>query len=218
MTKTNSLHTEDLYLWLISPKADLKPITKKEIDWSKNLSEARSFQYRHSRGYVRKILSGIINIPPLEIPLNAPPGYPPSLAKGFGYLSISHCQDNLLIGWCKENIGVDIERTDRSINARSILNRFYSKTEKEFLMNFDDKDLKDYILQYWVRKEAAIKWQKGSIFYDLPRWAVIDKYNKITNQSIKCSLFSFLLHHKNWYISLACNNNFNNIKPNIYEI
>ena len=104
------------------------------------------------------------------------------------------------------------------MKARSFLNRFYSETQKDFLMNFDHKDRKNYIIQYWERKEEAIKWQKGSIFYELPRWSVMDKSNKIINKYIKYSLFLFLLHLKSWYISLGSRNNFNNIKPNIHAI
>ena len=71
----------------------LKPISLQEIKWKEKLSATRSFQFEHSRGYVREALSNILEKRALEIPLNSPPGLPPDLPSEMGCVSFSHCRD-----------------------------------------------------------------------------------------------------------------------------
>ena len=37
--------------------------------------------------------------PAEEVPLQSPPGEPPTLADGWGYISLSHCVDACLLAW-----------------------------------------------------------------------------------------------------------------------
>ena len=194
-------------LWSVPIDSYLKPITLQEIAWKKELSSGRSSQYAHSRGYVREALSNILGIPALEIPLISPPGLPPELPDNMGYVSFSHCRDVLLIGWSSNNIGVDIERSDRFFESKKILNGFFSNNEKKSLKGLNDKQLNSEVLKLWVRKEAAIKWQKGSIFNDLSKWNFILGTNILENQDEGYNLKSFFINYEDWYISVACNNN-----------
>ena len=184
----------------------LKPISLEETNWKKKLSLNRSLQYEYSRGYVREVLSYILGIPALEIPLKSPPGLPPELPSEMGYVSFSHCRDVLLIGWSFKNIGVDIERSDRFFEAKKILNGFYSNYEKKSLKNFNDKELNSEVLKLWVRKEAAIKWQKGNIFQDLSKWNLKLGSDKLENKDEGYTLKSFFINYEDWYISVACDN------------
>ncbi len=153
-----------------------------------------------------KLLSNILEIPALEIPLISPPGSPPQLPKEMGYVSLSHCKDVLLIGWSRRNIGVDIERSDRFFEAKKILNGFFSNNEKQSFKDLKDKELNSEVLKLWVRKEAAIKWQKGSIFNDLSKWNFKLGTNKLENQNKGYDVKSFFIDFEDWYISVACNN------------
>ena len=65
---------------------------------------------------MRDALSDLFKMNPLQIPISADPGKPPKLPTGMGYISISHCIDAFIIGWHQENIGIDIERSDRDFN------------------------------------------------------------------------------------------------------
>ncbi len=193
-------------LWFVPINSCLKPISSQEVEWQKKLSSSRAFQYEHSRGYVREALSNILEIPALEIPLISPPGSPPQLPKEMGYVSLSHCKDVLLIGWSRRNIGVDIERSDRFFEAKKILNGFFSNNEKQSFKDLKDKELNSEVLKLWVRKEAAIKWQKGSIFNDLSKWNFKLGTNKLENQNKGYDVKSFFIDFEDWYISVACNN------------
>lgn len=200
-------------LWVVPINSCLKPISSQEIEWNKKLSSNRAIQYEHSRGYVREALSHILEIPALEIPLISPPGLPPELPKEMGYVSFSHCTDVLLIGWSSQNIGVDIERSDRVFEAKKILNGFFSNNEKQVLKDLEDNELNSEVLKLWVRKEAAIKWQKGSIFNDLSKWIFKLGTNKLENYVDGHILKSFFINYEDWYISVAYNDNSEILKP-----
>ncbi len=192
-----------LALWFVPINSSLKPISEKELNWKIKLSKNRFFQFHHSRGYVREALSNLWGIEALEIPLIAPPGKPPKLKNKFGNISFSHCIDGLLIGWSNQNIGVDIERIDRQFEAKTIYEKFFANSEKELLRKCSEREVRQAVLNYWVRKEAAIKWQKGSIYKDIHNWIFEAQSNSIINRKDEISLYSYFTKYKSWYISIA---------------
>ena len=133
-----------------------------------------------------------------------------------GEISLSHCKDALLIGWSRRKIGVDIERKDRRFfQVKGLANKFYSKEEKVFLDDIDD-DLYHYnVLKFWVLKESAIKWQKGTNLKDLPNWEVKNNFQLLYHNNLKFKLFAFYSQFELWSIGLAyeqsMNRNFNKI-------
>ena len=56
----------------------------KEINIASNLSSSRAKVFLESRFYIRDALSKLFDVNPLEIPLRANPGEPPTLPKGMG--------------------------------------------------------------------------------------------------------------------------------------
>ncbi len=141
---------------------------------------------------------------PLEIPLRSAPGKPPELGRNFGFLSFSHCCDALLIGWSRQKIGVDIERTDRSFQARNLMNRYFSNEEKSYLSYVANEELRVAILHQWLRKEAAIKWQRGNIAKDLSQWNIPNESwiakHKQSGQKVSIKK----IHYGPWSMAIAC--------------
>ena len=84
-------------------------VSDEENCWAKDLSPLRAKEYLIARGYLRKSLSNLLEMDALNVPLQAPPGKPPLLENGLGFVGISHCKDALILGWSKEKIGLDIE-------------------------------------------------------------------------------------------------------------
>ncbi len=208
------LNKKIIAVWVVPFNACLKPISSEEIKWKKELSSNRAIQYEHSRGYVREALSHILEIPALKIPLKSPPGSPPELPAEMGNVSFSHCRDVLLIGWSLQNIGVDIGRSDRIFEAKKILDEFYSNNEKKSFKDLNYNKVNSEVLKLWVRKEAAIKWQKGSIFNDLSKWNFNFDTNILENKKDGYNLKSFFINYEDWYISVAySNNNSDILKP-----
>ena len=192
-------------LWFVPKDSALKPITKNELKWKSKLSKDKSLEFHHSRGYVRKVLSLIFDIPELKIPLYAPPSQPPLLPSGMGVVSFSHCIDGLLIGWSSNNIGVDIERSDRLFNANNILNNYFSKKEKEMIKSLEEEKVMPIVLSYWVRKEAAIKFLKGSIFKDLSNLEYLEESKRIFYKTSGIKINSYLIKYEKWFISISNN-------------
>ncbi len=185
-------------LWFFSTKDALKPISSQEELWAARLSEQRQWVYRHSRGNLRFALSQLFNVEALDIPLIAKPGHPPHLKSGLGYVSLSHCRDALLIGWSKFPIGVDIERLDRPFLAKKISSRYFSSEENKQISNLPFCIQRLAVLEKWLIKESAIKWQQGSIAEDLINWHTKKDSSLIVNNKLSVSLNSLIVRHNEW--------------------
>ena len=171
ITVTSQINNKGVIgLWLFMMPSKLLPISSEEKKWVQKLQTRRGRTYHCSRGCIRHVMSSMTGLQPLEIPLKADPGKPPSLAKGFGYISMSHCSDALLIGWSSVKIGVDIERNDRKFQAHKLSKRFFSQSENFEIENLTSRQAKELVLKRWVVKEAAIKWQNGKIASNIDQW------------------------------------------------
>ena len=173
----------------------------KEINIATNLSSSRAKVFLESRFYIRDALSKLFDLNPLEIPLRANPGEPPTLPKGMGYVSMSHCQDACIICWNKERIGIDIECSDRNFNYKRLAQKyFYQKIINNSELN------KYYILKQWSAIEAAIKWDSGKLSKDIKYWQYKNYkknlYHIKKKLTVNLNQFSFL----KWTISIASQN------------
>ena len=119
-------------LWIIPKKNSPKYLTKEEFVSAKELSNPKKNKFFHSRSFIREVLSELLDINPLNVPLDGAFGKIPFIPPEFGYLSISHCENALLIGWSTEKIGVDIERKNRNFDANKIMKRFseYKRSQR----------------------------------------------------------------------------------------
>ncbi|WP_320673502.1 4'-phosphopantetheinyl transferase family protein [Prochlorococcus sp. MIT 1341] len=201
---SNEVNTPSVVaLWLISLDAPFMPITLQEERISGELPSLRSRAFRHSRGYLRQALAGLYNLKPLEIPLFAPPGKPPELKAGWGYISLSHCRDAVLIGWSLKRIGIDLERMDRSFSASQVACRYFSSKEKEEIADMPHEILRTEVLDRWLRKEAAIKWQRGKLAIDLLNWQCDQESNVIFHDKFGYSLSVYRQNYLDWGIAVA---------------
>ncbi len=200
-------------MWLFSLTRGLKEINREEQSWANQLPTRRSKQFIYSRSSVRHALSHLWSIPPLEIPLYAPPGSAPQLANGWGFISLSHCKDALLIGWSDKKIGVDIEPKQRSLSAEKIYNRYLSNEEKKTIKHTNDELFKMDVLKKWVTKESAIKWQRGSLARDILEWDYNQFKQSATHRKLKLNVKIHQIEYQQWYIAIASNSLKNNTNP-----
>ena len=207
MIKTLKDNKKLIRLWLFFMPAKLLPISKEEEKWVKSLTISRGWIYHFSRGFLRQAISNMTASDPLKIPLKADPGKPPKLAKGWGYVSISHCSDALLIGWSSEKIGVDIERKDRELEAHKISKRFFGEEENRQIENLTSKKAKEEVLNRWVVKEAATKWQESKISTNLDKWRwdynSIFAYHKDLGHRVRI----YKDNYDKWTYAIALNEN-----------
>lgn len=193
----------DIALWLFDFNSSLKPISSKEHKIAKRLPEKRAYQFKYSRGYIRNSLSTLFNIEPLQIPIKALPGRPPLLPKKMGYLSLSHSENALLIGWSRYKIGVDIEQRNRLFPFKAIANKYFSKQEKEYLDLLEENCCAEKTLDLWIKKEAAIKWQEGKLLRDLPNWICSLEKSKAYHLKMKKTITVHSFRFSNLLISVA---------------
>lgn len=146
------------------------------------LSASRAHQYRWSRRWMRAVLADLFAVSPAAVPLDAPPGQAPSLADGWGFVSLSHCPDALAVAWAPWRIGVDLERSDREIPAEALLRRYFCRHEQEALAGMGGEALRQAVLRHWLLKEAAIKWQRGTLAQDLADWCCDRACERLTHQ------------------------------------
>ena len=207
------LNKRVLPLWLFPMEAPLKEISLSEEKIAKTLPKKRSRQYKHTRGYVRLALSRLFGIRPLDVPLIASPGQVPKLETGWGYISFSHCSDALFLGWNSKRLGVDIERTDRPIASKWIGKRYLNSQEKEGSTKLTEEEFRLLVLENWVTKEAAIKWQRGMLARDLSKWCWNKKRDVAFHNEMKYEVNIFNLTFKSWFIAVAYQNQFNISQP-----
>ena len=120
---------------------------------------------------MRRCLADCLDVAPQAVPLTAPPGSPPKLPPGWGWISLSHCRDALAIAWSIRPVGVDLERLDRRFAAAALAARFFTPGDCQELQSLQGESLRLAVLNQWVAKEAAVKWQRGSLAKDLGRWS-----------------------------------------------
>ncbi len=189
------------------------PISLEEEKIAEQLGPQKGNLFRLSRGYIRKAISDLYQLPALEIPLKALPGKPPLLDDGFGCISMSHCKDGLLIGWSSNKIGIDIERKDRAFNAQRLSRKYLAQQERSSISQLHLSEQKNSILKMWLIKEAAIKWQRGKISSDLRYWRCNDTKSKAYHILNKNIIHTSIIDYEKWYIAIATDSAKTNWKP-----
>ena len=171
--------------------------------WEKKLSKNAFKNYHYSRGYLRFSLSELFNISPLEVPLIANPGAQPVLTNNNGYISLSHCDEILLIAWAPFNIGVDVENKNRIFAAEKISKRFFHESEQKELNKIDKSLFPMEVLKYWTIKEAAYKWQKKKEKTDFLQWESIQNFSIAVNKKINLIVNTYLVIYENFFFGIA---------------
>ena len=179
-------------------------VSEQERAWAAGLTASRSQQYLASRGWMRSCLAALHAASPLQIPLHAPPGAPPRLLDPWGYVSLSHCADACLLGWSQQPIGVDLERADRKLHAAAaLMRRFFTETEQSELTALQGEQLRQQVLDRWLVKEAAIKWQQGSLAQDLGLWEVSSSLRDALHRGLNLQVAAEVRPQGEWRLGVV---------------
>ncbi len=195
-----------LKIWFFPSVLPLMPISEQEESWKRELSNFKKYQFHFSRGYARLALSTLFNLKPLEVPIIAKPNKPPFLEKSFGFVSLSHCKDGLIIGWSISKLGIDIEPQNRPLDVKKLSEFLLSSKEKKYLYS-NKNNLSEKFLSIWVRKEALIKFSHGNIIRDFKIWQIDFDKNTAKHTKIPRSIFVRYIKYKKWMIGLASEDN-----------
>ena len=178
-------------------------LSAEEQTWAAALSGQRADQYRRARHWLRQCLAGLFNCSAAAIPLQAPPGQRPQLVDGWGYVSMSHTRDAVLLAWSREPIGVDLERADRRFAAKALARRFFDSRDCDGLDALSEEDCRREVLRQWLVKEAAIKWHGGLLARDLTGWSWAEDAPFAVNGSMDLSVRVSLGTCQSWWIGVA---------------
>ena len=178
-------------------------VSSQERACAAGLTASRAQQFLTSRGWMRSCLSSLHGVDPLEVPLTAPPGAPPQLPDEWGYVSLSHCVDACLLGWSQQPIGVDLERADRKLRAAALVRRFFTEFEQGELMELEGDQLRQQVLDRWLLKEAAIKWQRGSLAQDLGFWEVSSNLRTALHHDLNLKVAAELWSQGQWRLGVV---------------
>ena len=201
----DNIKNVNIAIWVFQKGLSQKEIFSREKKFAKHLSERKYKEYAYTRGYARYVLANLFKLSPSDVPIYSVPSNQPYLEKGWGYLSLSHCDDAILITWSKKKIGVDIERTDRKIPFKKICNRFFTTNEKKIFNNIKGKYQKSFVLENWVMKESAFKCQSSKVPSDIFKWEWDRSINICSNYRTNEKLKFNLIKYKIWTIGVASN-------------
>ena len=188
-------------IWFYEIKGVQDVATFEEVKTAKKLSGLRSKVFLETRAYLRKSLSTLFDLDPLEIPINAHPGEPPTLPPGMGNISLSHCKDAITIVWHKSKIGIDIERKDRDFNHVKFAKKYFFHTNQS--INKKKNFTKNTILNQWCAVEAAIKWDHGKLAKDINHWQYFEKPKELIHKKKNIHLNYSQINFHNWTIALV---------------
>ena len=187
-------------IWFYEIEGIQDVVTIEEIKIAKKLSGIRSKVFLETRTYLRQSLSNLFDLDPLEIPINAHPGEPPSLPLGMGNISLSHCKDAVTIVWHKNKIGIDIERKDRDFNHIKFAEKYFFHTNKSIHKNNLTKNM---ILNQWCAVEAAIKCDHGRLSQDIKHWQYFETPKELIHTKKNLHLHYSQINFHNWTVALA---------------
>ena len=157
-------------------------LSAQELGWGQALPALRRQQYWRSRAALRQLLAAVLDQPAAQVPLHSPPGAPPWLAGGLGWVSLSHAAGAVLLGWSHQPLGLDLESCDRRFDAASLAQRFFPMAECSQLADLPPEPLRRAVLRSWLAKEAAIKWRQRSLAQELGHWCFDHGSGQLSHQ------------------------------------
>jgi 4'-phosphopantetheinyl transferase len=116
-------------------------------------------RYVIGRALLRSFLASRLALSPAEVPIaRGPRGRPRREGIAGIDFNVSHTRDMSFIGMARGlRIGVDIERTDRDVNADGLARRVLAPEERAAMATFAADERRARFLRYWTCKEAMSK-------------------------------------------------------------
>jgi len=71
--------------------------------------------------------------------------------------SVSHSNDVALFAFAPRAVGIDLEFIDSNFDWRSVVDRFFTPAEIQFILQAQAEDQIENFLQCWTRREAFVK-------------------------------------------------------------
>jgi len=169
------------------------------------------YTYLFCHTLLRLFISKKLKIDPSEISVIYDKNNKPGLKADSLFFNISHTREAFAFAISDHSkVGIDIEKVDRNIDFKSIINNFFSKEEREFILE-SPVDSRNRFFLLWTRKEAFLKvlgvgiinnLEDVEVFRDvnnlnMENFGYLADYTAITDQ------FIYSIKLQNYFISLA---------------
>ena len=157
--------------------------------------------FTSSEDAVRKILQDYFGYlsPQILRTENGKPYLAQSIAPLF--FSVSHSQDALFIAFCDENVGLDVEQTQRRVNYLPIIQKF-PKNERKTIATTQD------FLRHFTAKESGIKWLGGKLSSDFSALSFIDA--KLFYKDLPLPVYVTLREYNGFFLTVCSEKDFSN--------
>ncbi|MFT5999070.1 MAG: 4'-phosphopantetheinyl transferase [Neolewinella sp.] len=128
----------------------------------------------NARGILRSLLGQYLNLPAAAIEFTYSAYGKPDLVTDTPLsFNVSHAGGYGLFGFTSgAPLGVDLEKTDESIEVERLVTRFFSPTEAAAVLAFPPDDQPAAFFRTWTRKEAFIKAHGGGLSLPLDQFSV----------------------------------------------
>ena len=83
------------------------------------------------------------------------------------------------------------------------MDRFFTEYERQILQALEGEEIRKAVLKLWVKKEAAIKWERGKLATGISLWECNFDKDIITNKVLNKKLNITFIDTESWYISIA---------------
>ncbi len=182
--------------------------------------------YILSHALLRLHLGKYLKVNPLGIIFNYNINAKPGIDNDPVYFNLSHTDGAFAFALSPVfYVGIDIEKIDYSLDIKSIVKSFFSKTEQEYIFS-SDKETEERFFLLWTRKESLLKALGTGIVNDLNHIEVSGESNIIKKTAFDNLLtddvfndhYIFSTRQFEYYISLTapCNPiiDFHHLKAN----
>ncbi len=155
-----------------------------------------------TRGVLRTLLGGYLELPPSEILLEYTTYGKPYLLDSTLKFNVSHSGDMAVFAFVLDTeVGVDIEQVKDDFDLMELARNFFSEHEIAAMENIPETDLTRAFYRCWTRKESFIKAEGSGLSFPLDKFAVsLDHDHEATliqtgwdlQEKDNWSLYSFL--------------------------
>jgi 4'-phosphopantetheinyl transferase len=110
------------------------------------------------RGALRIVLGSLLDVAPVDVGIRRGRRGRPELADAAFDFNVSHTDGVAVIGVTRRGrIGIDVERSDRTVGADRLSRKFLAAAERTTLAEMPEDERRARFLRYWTCKEAMSK-------------------------------------------------------------
>ena len=147
--------------------------TQEKTRADRYLQEEKKNSFLYGRGLLRVLLGAYLDLPPARVDLARGRRGKPALPGSSLAFNLSHSSDHYLLAFaCRIQLGVDLQHMYQIANPERIIDKFFSREEKQFITAASEGVDFDRFFSCWVRKEAYLKGLGDGLTRDPSRIAI----------------------------------------------